>query len=72
MITEEYDSRSDGNKSSASIQDNVIGTTWRDGPYLLVVKIVSSKPNANWNLTRETIFFKHKSSAAKVFGDWNT
>uniref|UniRef100_A0AAQ4RX15 Transmembrane protein 87B n=1 Tax=Gasterosteus aculeatus aculeatus TaxID=481459 RepID=A0AAQ4RX15_GASAC len=55
LITEEYDSRSDGNKSSASIQDNVIGTTWRDGPYLLVVKIVSSKPNANWNLTLDVM-----------------
>ncbi|XP_075932879.1 transmembrane protein 87A isoform X3 [Anarhichas minor] len=45
-ITEEYDSN-----SSVNIQDNVIATTWKDGPYLLVVKIVSSKPEANWNLT---------------------
>ncbi|XP_031732624.1 transmembrane protein 87A isoform X1 [Anarrhichthys ocellatus] len=45
-ITEEYDSN-----STVNIQDNVIATTWKDGPYLLVVKIVSSKPEANWNLT---------------------
>ncbi|KAK9541714.1 hypothetical protein VZT92_001736 [Zoarces viviparus] len=45
-ITEEYD-----RNSSVNIQDNVIATTWKDGPYLLVVKIVSSKPEANWNLT---------------------
>ncbi|XP_076020916.1 transmembrane protein 87A [Genypterus blacodes] len=39
-LTEEYDS------STA----NVIATTWKDGPYLLVVKIVSNKPEAKWNL----------------------
>ncbi|XP_070697575.1 transmembrane protein 87A [Pempheris klunzingeri] len=49
-ITEEYD---DGTAKSNSlkIKDNVIATTWKDGPYLLVVKIVSSKQDANWNLT---------------------
>lgn len=54
-ITEEYDG---GNSSSAqnrslSIKDNVIATTWKDGPYLLVVKILSSKPNVSWSLTGE-------------------
>ncbi|XP_051233279.1 transmembrane protein 87A [Dicentrarchus labrax] len=44
-IMEEYDN------SSLHIRDNVIATTWKDGPYLLVVKIVSSKQDANWNLT---------------------
>ncbi|KAM8858809.1 transmembrane protein 87A isoform 2-T2 [Spinachia spinachia] len=55
LITEEYDSGGDANKSSANIQDNVIATTWRDGPYLLVVQIVSSKQNANWNLTLDVM-----------------
>ncbi|XP_065815653.1 transmembrane protein 87A isoform X1 [Labrus bergylta] len=45
-ITEEYDA-----SSTVKIKDNVIATTWKDGPYLLVVKIVSSKQEANWNLT---------------------
>ncbi|XP_028459570.1 transmembrane protein 87A isoform X3 [Perca flavescens] len=40
-ITEEYDSDT----------PNVIATTWKDGPYLLVVKIESNKQDANWNLT---------------------
>ncbi|CAK6951687.1 transmembrane protein 87A [Scomber scombrus] len=52
-ITEEYDSGS--NNSSVSITDNVIATTWKDGPYLLVVKIVSSKQDANWNLTVDVV-----------------
>ncbi|KAJ8418038.1 hypothetical protein AAFF_G00137470 [Aldrovandia affinis] len=34
-----------------SVPDDVIATTWRDGPYLLVVVIKSSNPQANWNLT---------------------
>ncbi|XP_026165950.1 transmembrane protein 87A isoform X2 [Mastacembelus armatus] len=49
-ITEEYDSSSTKN-SGVNIKDSVIATTWKDGPYLLVVKIVSSKQEANWNLT---------------------
>ncbi|XP_041645141.1 transmembrane protein 87A [Cheilinus undulatus] len=49
-ITEEY-SDSSGKNGSINIKDNVITTTWKDGPYLLVVKIVSSKPDSNWNLT---------------------
>ncbi len=32
-------------------KEHVIATTWMDGPYLLVVKINSSKQDANWNLT---------------------
>uniref|UniRef100_A0A672YKF4 Transmembrane protein 87B n=1 Tax=Sphaeramia orbicularis TaxID=375764 RepID=A0A672YKF4_9TELE len=36
LITEDYGRNS-------SIKDNVIATTWKDGPYLLVVKIMSSK-----------------------------
>ncbi|XP_032396559.1 transmembrane protein 87A isoform X2 [Etheostoma spectabile] len=40
-ITEEYDSST----------PDVIATTWKDGPYLLVVKIESNKQDANWNLT---------------------
>lgn len=42
--------------SSLNIRDNVIATTWKDGPYLLVVKIVSDKQEANWNLTGEITF----------------
>ncbi|MEQ2306079.1 hypothetical protein AMECASPLE_004346 [Ameca splendens] len=34
-----------------STKDNVIATTWRDGPYLLVVKVISNTKEANWNLT---------------------
>ncbi|XP_017268300.1 transmembrane protein 87A isoform X2 [Kryptolebias marmoratus] len=46
-ISDEYDS---GKNSSVKIRDNVIATTWRDGPYLLVVQ-VQSLTTANWNLT---------------------
>lgn len=53
-ITEEYDDSSMKN-SSLKIKDNVIATTWKDGPYLLVVKIVSSKQEANWNLTVDVV-----------------
>ncbi|XP_063731055.1 transmembrane protein 87A [Eleginops maclovinus] len=49
-ITEEYDSSITKN-NSVNINNNVIATTWKDGPYLLVVKFESSKPEANWNLT---------------------
>ncbi|XP_047208240.1 transmembrane protein 87A isoform X1 [Girardinichthys multiradiatus] len=34
-----------------STRENVIATTWRDGPYLLVVKVISNTKEANWNLT---------------------
>lgn len=53
-ITEEYDdSSSSSQNSSLSIKENVIATTWKDGPYLLVIKIMSSKPDANWYLKGE-------------------
>ncbi|XP_026884240.2 transmembrane protein 87A isoform X2 [Electrophorus electricus] len=35
----------------AGVTDNVIATTWRDGPYLLVVLIQPSKKDVNWTLT---------------------
>lgn len=60
-LTEEYDSSS-SKEGTVKIRDGVIATTWRDGPYLLVVKVLSSK-EANWNLTCEisdfisTLFF---------------
>lgn len=46
----------DGSFTSSSVaeagtKEHVIATTWRDGPYLLVVKSNSSKEDANWNLT---------------------
>ncbi|CAG6017491.1 unnamed protein product [Menidia menidia] len=50
-MTEEYDSSGTASNGSMSVKDNVIATTWRDGPYLLVVKIASSKEEANLNLT---------------------
>ncbi|XP_061766469.1 transmembrane protein 87A [Nerophis ophidion] len=49
-LTEEYDSNTKTN-SSANVKDNVVTSTWKDGPYLLVVKIEPSKQDANWNLT---------------------
>lgn len=57
-ISEEYDSSSTTKNNSRSVQENVIATTWKDGPYLLVVKIVSSKQDANWNLTGNYIINK--------------
>ncbi|XP_077468893.1 transmembrane protein 87B isoform X1 [Stigmatopora argus] len=53
-ITEEYSSGRVKNTSTA-IQDNVIASTWKDGPYLLVVKIVPSKQDVNWNLTMNVV-----------------
>ncbi|XP_051935571.1 transmembrane protein 87A isoform X1 [Hippocampus zosterae] len=51
-ITEEFDSGTVANSSTVvKNKDNIIASTWKDGPYLLVVKIVSSKQDANWNLT---------------------
>ncbi|XP_053730759.1 transmembrane protein 87A [Synchiropus splendidus] len=50
LITEEYDSSTMKN-GSAKINDDVIATTWKDGPYLLVVKVNASRPDVNWNLT---------------------
>ncbi|KAG5266669.1 hypothetical protein AALO_G00234800 [Alosa alosa] len=42
-LTEEADKQ--------GVPADVIATTWRDGPYLLVVKITSTKPESDWNLT---------------------
>ncbi|XP_024243992.2 transmembrane protein 87A isoform X3 [Oncorhynchus tshawytscha] len=48
---EEYDKVSGVKNSSVSLKDDVIATTWKDGPYLFVVVIKSNKQEANWNLT---------------------
>lgn len=56
-LTEEYDGSSAMKNSSVHVKDNIIATTWKDGPYLLVVKIVSSKQDANWNLTGEELLY---------------
>lgn len=57
-LTDEYDNKSpSGKNSSVSIGDDVIATTWKDGPYLLIVKIVSSKPASNWSLNGGIHFF---------------
>ncbi|CAL8257728.1 unnamed protein product [Lota lota] len=37
--------------STVKFKDDVIVTTWKDGPYLLVVDIKSDKPEVKWNLT---------------------
>ncbi|XP_077073578.1 transmembrane protein 87B isoform X2 [Siphateles boraxobius] len=37
--------------AEAEAKENVIATTWRDGPYLLVVSIHPNKHDVNWNLT---------------------
>lgn len=65
-LTDEYDNKSPSAKnSSVSIGDDVIATTWKDGPYLLIVKIVSSKPASNWSLNGGIHFFF--SSSIYVF-----
>ncbi|XP_061646234.1 transmembrane protein 87A isoform X2 [Phyllopteryx taeniolatus] len=53
-ITEEYDSDT-VTSSGTTVKDNVIASTWTDGPYLLVVKIVPSKQDVNWNLTMNVV-----------------
>ncbi|XP_070834054.1 transmembrane protein 87A isoform X1 [Chaetodon trifascialis] len=52
-LTEEYDDSSSSSmrNGSLNIKDNVIATTWKDGPYLLVVKFVTSQQDVSWNLT---------------------
>ncbi|XP_008320491.1 transmembrane protein 87A isoform X1 [Cynoglossus semilaevis] len=50
-ITEEVENSNIKKNGSVNIEDNVIATTWRDGPYLLVVKIVPHKQDVYWNLT---------------------
>ncbi|KAG9275012.1 transmembrane protein 87B isoform X1 [Astyanax mexicanus] len=37
--------------AEAGVRDNVIATTWKDGPYLLVVSIKPQEKDVNWNLT---------------------
>ncbi|XP_056106641.1 transmembrane protein 87A isoform X1 [Rhinichthys klamathensis goyatoka] len=37
--------------AEAEAKENVIATTWRDGPFLLVVSINPNKQDVNWNLT---------------------
>lgn len=48
---EEYDKVGGVKNGSVSLKHDVIATTWKDGPYLLVVVIKSNKQEANWNLT---------------------
>ncbi|XP_056465597.1 transmembrane protein 87A [Gadus chalcogrammus] len=40
---------------SVKPKDDVIASTWKDGPYLLVVSIKSNKPDVKWNLTVNVI-----------------
>ncbi|KAK6328184.1 hypothetical protein J4Q44_G00001620 [Coregonus suidteri] len=48
---EEYNKVGGVKNANVSLKDDVIATTWKDGPYLLVVVIKSNKQEANWNLT---------------------
>ncbi|XP_072533607.1 transmembrane protein 87A isoform X1 [Salminus brasiliensis] len=41
--------------AEAGVRDNVIATTWKDGPYLLVVLIKPHKKDVNWNLTLSVV-----------------
>ncbi|XP_034040731.1 transmembrane protein 87A isoform X3 [Thalassophryne amazonica] len=50
-LKEEYNSSLKNNVNVKSI----IATTWKDGPYLLIVQIVDDKQNTNWNLTVNVI-----------------
>ena len=59
-LTEEYSSSSSGDvDSNTRLTDDTIATTWKDGPYLLVVKITSNKPETNWNLTGQLKGYGH-------------
>ncbi|XP_077438359.1 transmembrane protein 87B isoform X5 [Vanacampus margaritifer] len=49
-LTEEHEGGTVTNRSTM-VKNNVIVSTWKDGPYLLVVKIVPDQKDANWNLT---------------------
>ncbi|XP_026133712.1 transmembrane protein 87A-like [Carassius auratus] len=46
-----FKSSSFAETGSYRAKDHVIATSWRDGPYLLVVHINSSKQDVTWNLT---------------------
>lgn len=39
------------NSTCFSQKEHVIATTWRDGPYLLVVSVGPDKTDIKWNLT---------------------
>ncbi|XP_055018322.1 transmembrane protein 87A [Boleophthalmus pectinirostris] len=54
LVIDEYEHKTDKN-SNVSIKENVIATTWRDGPYLLVVEILSDKPDTQWNVTIDLV-----------------
>lgn len=43
------------NPNNTGNKENVIATTWRDGPYLLIVEISSKKPAGHWNLTLDLV-----------------
>lgn len=49
-LTDELEHKSSSKNGSVNIGNDVIATTWKDGPYLLIVKIVSSKPESTWSL----------------------
>lgn len=51
LIIDEYEPKSTSKNGSMSVKDSVIATTWRDGPYLLIVTITSAQQEVNWNLT---------------------
>ena len=50
-----------GVNKSVKPKDDVIATTWKDGPYLLVVSIKSNTAEVKWNLTGELNETKHSS-----------
>ncbi|KAM9365191.1 transmembrane protein 87A [Pholidichthys leucotaenia] len=50
-ISEVYETSNKVKNKNLTQRGNVIATTWKDGPYLLVVKIKSSEQAANWSLT---------------------
>ncbi|XP_068597332.1 transmembrane protein 87A [Brachionichthys hirsutus] len=50
LLTEEYVNERSGSVGF-NTRDDVIATTWKDGPYLLVIKVASNRQDANWNLT---------------------
>lgn len=49
-LTDELEHKSSSKNGSVNVGNDVIATTWKDGPYLLIVKIVSSKPESTWSL----------------------
>ncbi|XP_057198694.1 transmembrane protein 87A isoform X1 [Triplophysa rosa] len=51
LQADRFTSSPDAEAGTYRTKDNVIATTWRDGPYLLVVALHPSKQDVNWNLT---------------------